>query len=136
MKTYNLILNKQKEIDHLLKDNIDTSDKERKKTLEKALKINNTKKDLVLEYLLLIKRNYEKDLNYFSEYFGALKMYINHIPKNEFNSYFSDTLKKELSSIEKINLIFDKIKSQNWAKCDFNERKKCLIASKTIKIFM
>ena len=127
METYNLILNKQKEIDYLLKENINTSDKERKETLEKALKINNTKKDLVLEYLLLLKRNYKNDFNYISEYLDALKMYINHIPKNEFNSYFSDTLKKEHSSIEKINLIFDKIKSQNWSKCDFNERKKCLI---------
>ena len=55
MNTYNLILKKQQEIDLILKEN-SKNDEEKIKIFEKALKINNTKKDLVLEYLLLLKK--------------------------------------------------------------------------------
>ena len=126
MNTYNLILKKQQEIDLILKEN-SKNDEEKIKIFEKALKINNTKKDLVLEYLLLLKKKYRDNINNITIFFNALNLYINHMPKDEFNNYFSEYIEKKHSSIEKIYLVFDIIQSQDWSKCDYNKRKNCLL---------
>ena len=105
----NLILVKKK--NELVKELLEKISKEKdiSKSLDlykEILDINNTDREIVLKYLLLHKKKNEKEkVKSIEEY----KKYINHFPPQEWNTYFSEIIKKENSSIEKLELILKKI---------------------------
>ena len=82
------------------------------------MKINNTEKAIVLNYLQFIKKLFEKNCNKKIEIFSN---YINHFSPKEWNDNFSDIIIKENSSLEKLDLIFQKILSQNWFEVDHSQ---------------
>ena len=107
----NLILVKKK--NELVKELLQKISKEKdiSKSLDlykEILDINNTDREIVLKYLLLHKKKNEiEKVKSLEEY----KKYINHIPPQEWNAYFSEIIKKENSSLEKLDLILKKILS-------------------------
>jgi hypothetical protein len=89
---------------------------------KELLKINNTDEDIVFKYLLFVKEIYKNSK--ISIYgIDEFKKYINHIQIKKWNDNFSNIVKKKYSSLEKLNLIFQKILSQNWAHTDYKNMK-------------
>jgi len=92
---------------------------------EDLLKINNTDEDIVFKYLLFVKEIY-KNTNISKYEIEEFTKYIYHIPIKKWNDNFSNIVQKEYSSLEKLNLIFQKILSQKWAHTDYNNKKQVI----------
>jgi len=85
---------------------------------DELLKINNTDEVIVFKYLLYIKEIH-RDSNNSIFVIEDFKKYINHIPIKKWNDNFSSIIKKELSSLGKLDFIFQIILSQNWIHTDY-----------------
>ena len=123
MEELNLIRKKKKKIKEDEDLILQEKEKEKKYELYKQiLKIDNTDKRILLDYLLIVKQRQKiNDISISPE--EEIKSYINHFPPNEFNKYFNDIAIKEHSSIEKLLLIFEKILSQDWIETTFEKRR-------------
>ena len=100
-------------------------EKNQKKLLDlyiEILEINNTAQDIIFKYLLFVKEIYGDSINC-NNTIEEFKNYINHIPIKKWNDNFSDIVKKEYSSLEKLDSIFQKILSQNWIHTDYKNIK-------------
>jgi len=84
------------------------------------LNINNTDQNIVLKYLLFVKELYKDDTmsihakNDFNDY-------LYFLPVETWNNNFVDIIKKERSSLENIDLVFQKILSKNWVQANYKE---------------
>ena len=127
MDKLNLVINKKKEVEKLNKEISKTNKLEEKlKIFKKILEIDNTEKSSILNYLILFKEIHKNDKDkYFIK--KELELYKNHISKKEFNDNFSEYITKESSSIEKINLIIQKILENNWFLADYKIREKTVL---------
>ena len=77
---------------------------------KEILNINNTDREIVLQYLKLLKIKNEKEK---AQPIEEYKKYINHLPKIEWNNNFSEIIHKNTSSLEKLELVLQKILSLN-----------------------
>ena len=105
-----------------------SKEKDPKKLIDlykELLRINNTDEDIVYKYLLFVKEIYENS-NKSNYLIGEFKKYINHIPIKKWNDNFSNIIKKENSSLEKLYLIFQRILSQKWAHTDYKNMNQIL----------
>ena len=96
------------------------------KIYKEILKINNTDKEIVFKYLLLFKKINEKKMDK-SIIKTEFSDYINHFQPKQFNDNFSDIIIKKYSSMEKLNLVIQKILSQDWIKTNYEKRKEALL---------
>ena len=90
------------------------------------LKIDNTDRKILLQYLNFciqinggtsnMKVEMKEDFNKYSKYF----------PPEEWNINFSAVIEKKNSSLEKLDLIFQKISSKNWITTGDNSKKELL----------
>ena len=123
MQELKLIKKKKKVIETILIDIVATNDKEKKFELYKdILKIDNTNRDIVLQYLLLVKqirKMTDDDPNPVVE----IMTYIHHFPVEQYNKDFIGFGEKKNSSMGKILLFFKKIISKDWIKTTFEEKK-------------
>ena len=71
-----------------------------------------------MNYLKFVKFLYKKDSHQQLDIFNN---YINHFPPEEWNNNFSDIIKKEQSSQEKLDCILQKILSHCWLKTDYTK---------------
>ena len=89
------------------------------------LKISNTNRDLILYYLQHVTDIYktkEELLN--SELaMSDFRHFINYFPPKEWNDKYSYIIEKKNSSIEKLNLVLQKILSQNWLDANHKDMK-------------
>ena len=73
---------------------------------KEILNINNTDREIILQYLKLLKIKNEKEK---AQPIEEYKKYINHFPKTDWNNNFSEIIKKDTSSLEKLELVLQKI---------------------------
>ena len=126
MQELKLIKKKRGKILILIKEIENTNDKELKYLIYKdILKIDNTDRNIVRQYLLLMKeirKTIDKDQNLIEE----INTYINHFPPKEFNKDFAEFCEKETSSMSKILIILEKILSQDWINANYEEKKSAI----------
>ena len=126
MQELKLIKKKKGKILILIKEIENTNDKELKYLIYKdILKIDNTDRNIVRQYLLLMKeirKTIDKDQNLIEE----INTYINHFPPKEFNKDFAEFCEKETSSMSKILIILEKILSQDWINANYEEKKSAI----------
>ena len=115
--------NKKEIIKEIMKNITATDKKEKKlKLYQSILQIDNTEREIVLQYLLLVKQIKglnDKEPNPIMEIFT----YINHFPPKQFNENFNDITEKKYSSLDKLLFFLKKVLSQNWLYTSFDERK-------------
>ena len=123
MQTLNLVKKKKEEINKILKDIETTNDKEKQlKLFKDALKIDNTNRQIVNQYLLLVKQIRDitdKKENPVIE----IMTYIHHFPPEQFNKDFFGFAEKKISSMGKILLILNKILSEEWNEAKYEKKK-------------
>ena len=123
MQELNLFQKKKEDIKNIFMDIDATNDKERKYDLyKKILKIDNTDRDIVLQYLLLVKqirKPTDKNPNPVVE----IMTYIHHFPLEQFNKIFVGFAEKKISSMGKLLLFLKKILNKDWTLSTFEERK-------------
>ena len=122
MQALELIQDKKKNIKNIMEVINNTNDKEKKLKLYKdILKIDNTDRQTVYEYLILIKQMTEGTFKN-EEPLKEIITYIHHFPLEQYNKEFIGFNEKKNSSIEKILLILNKILSKEWIKSTLEER--------------
>ena len=80
---------------------------------KEILKLDNTNKSIIFDYLILLKEMTEKKEIKNDELKKELQLYIHVIPKDEYNKAFSEYIIKKNSSFEEIKLFLEKIKNIN-----------------------
>lgn len=123
MQELNLIKNKKKLIRQILMSIEATKDNEKKYKLYKdILKVDNTEREIVRQYLLLVKQIRKKTDKEDNPVIQIMS-YIHHFPPEQFNKDFIGFGKKENSSMETLLLFLNTILSKDWAKATFEERR-------------
>ena len=123
MQELNLIKNKKKLIRQILMSIEVTKDNEKKYKLYKdILKVDNTEREIVRQYLLLVKQIRKKTDKEDNPVIQIMS-YIHHFPPEQFNKDFIGFGKKENSSMETLLLFLNTILSKDWAKATFEERR-------------
>ena len=108
----------QKKVDELIKEISEEKNLLiKKEKYQSLLELNNTNKTYILDYLSLLQKCVENKMVSEDELKKELELYINAIPKNEFNNKFQKFKIKEKSSFENIKIFLEKIKNYNF-KCD------------------
>ena len=106
--------------EHILKE---TDISKKIDLFENLMKIDNTDESIVLQYLkFCIEINGGTHIEMSKEMAKDFNIYINYIPPDEWNKNFSVIIKKEKSSVEKLESILQKIASQNWIKADKEQK--------------
>ena len=90
------------------------------------LNIDNTNKDIILKYLLHVKHIYGDDFKKDRYIDEELNTFLYHIPVEIWNNNFAEVFEKKYSSLEKLEQIFEKILSNDWAMAEIKNKKEVL----------
>ena len=117
-----LVKNNNVKINTLIEEIKSTQNKEKQLELyQNILNIDNTKGEIVMDYLLLLKQIRKLENNDPNPLIEIMK-FKNHFSPNKFNEHFSFIEKKKNSSIEKLILIIKEILSRDWIKASIKEK--------------
>ena len=122
MEELQLVKNNKVKINTLIEKIKSTENKEKQLELyQNILNIDNTKGEIVMDYLLLLKQIRKLEDNDPNPLIEIMK-FKNHFSPNKFNEHFSFIEKKKNSSIEKLILIIKEILSRDWIKASIKEK--------------
>ena len=122
MEELQLVKNNKVKINTLIEKIKSTENKEKQLELyQNILIIDNTKEDIVMDYLLLLKQMPKLDDNKSNPLIEIMN-YKNYFSTNKFTEHFSFIEKKKNSSIEKLLIIIKEILNREWIKASIKEK--------------
>ena len=122
MEELQLVKNNKVKINTLIEKIKSTENKEKQLELyQNILNIDNTKEEIVMDYLLLLKQMTKLDDNEPNPLIEIMN-YKNYFSTNKFNEHFSFIEKKKNSSIEKLLIIIKEILNREWIKASIKEK--------------
>ena len=126
MEELQLVKNNKVKINTLIEKIKSTENKEKQLELyQNILNIDNTKEEIVMDYLLLLKQMRKLDDNEPNPLIEIMN-YKNYFSTNKFNEHFSFIEKKMNSSIEKLLIIIKEILNREWIKASIKEKNEIL----------